>query len=147
MIKSSQRYSIFIHTTDCICVVQKCFGFKKNIPWLNHVSKLACHPKSICYAITIILWLLWIWSKSSSFFIHADGRNFRVRRGFAQIWCSDPFEAMVISGLRCNFGPVPPFLVFRFPFSVPCSSFLHLPCPFSVLCWSNILLLLWYNSG
>ena len=101
--------------------------------------KVACHPKSICYAITIILWLLWIWGKSSSFFIHADGCNFRVRRGFAQIWCSDPFEAMAITGLRCNFGPVPPFLVFRFPLSVfrfpflvPHSSIFPVRSPFFV---------------
>ena len=73
----------------------------------------------------------------NSFFIYADGCNVRGRGGFAQIWCSDPFEPMVISGLSCNFGPrLPfprssflvsvsrsPFPVSRFPFPVPRYSF------------------------
>ena len=79
--------------------------------------------------------------EKTSFFVHDDGCNIRVRRGFAQIWCSDPFEPMVISGLSSNFGPVPPFPVLRFAFfilrflfSVPCSSFLDFPArsPFLV---------------
>ena len=129
--------------------------------------------------------------EKTSFFIHADGCNVQVRRGFAQVWRSDPFEPMVISGLSRNFGPRLPslrspflvlgspflvsrfsFLVFRSPssflvlssqffvlsspfsvalfkFAVPCSSFLDLRRPLSILCWSYILLLLllWYNSG
>ena len=56
--------------------------------------------------------------EKTSFFVHADGCNIRVRRGFAQIWCSDPFEPMVISGLSSNFGPVPPFPVLRFAFFI-----------------------------
>ena len=135
--------------------------------------------------------------EKTSFFIHADGCNVQVRRGFAQVWHSDSFERMVISGLSRNFGPRLPsprspflvlgspflvsrfsFLVFRSPssflvprssfsvlssqffvlsspfsvalfkFAVPCSSFLDLRRPLSILCWSYILLLLlWYNSG
>ena len=148
--------------------------------------------------------------KINSFFILAVGFYVRVRGGFAQIWCSDPFKPMVISGLRRNFGlrlpfpvllssfsvprspfpvlrssfsvprslfrilrflfsvPRSPFLVPRSPFSVlrspfpvlrssfsvprskftvPCSSFLDHRCPFFVPRWSNILLLLWRNSG
>ena len=56
--------------------------------------------------------------EKTSFFVHADGCNIRVRRGFAQIWCSDPFEPMAISGLSSNFGPVPPFPVLRFAFFI-----------------------------
>ena len=91
--------------------------------------------------------------KKNSFFIHADGCNVRARGGFTQIWCSDPFEPMVISGLSCNFGPrLPfprspflisvsrspfsvlrfPFPVSRFPFPVPRSSFLVARSSFSV---------------
>ena len=70
--------------------------------------------------------------EKTSFFINADGCNIRVQRGFSQIWCSDPFEPMVISGLRCNFGPVPPFPAFRFPFHVPRSSTFPARSPFFV---------------
>ena len=99
--------------------------------------------------------------KINSFFILAVGFYVRVRGGFAQIWCSDPFKPMVISGLRRNFGlrlPFPVllssfsvprslfpvlrssfsvprslFIIFRFLFSVPRSSFSVLRSPFSVL--------------
>ena len=167
--------------------------------------------------------------KITSFLILTVGFNVRVRRGFAQIWCLDPFEPMadyaVISfpdsrspvapfphssflvshssflvtrflfSFPCSPSPVlrssfsvtrspllalhSSFLVLRSPYSVPhtplfpiirssysvvshspllvlcsslsvlrykftvpCSSFLELCCPFSVPCWSNILLLL-----
>ena len=39
------------------------------------------------------------------------------------------------------------FSVPRSKFTVPCSSFLDHRCPFFVPRWSNILLLLWHNSG
>ena len=58
--------------------------------------------------------------------------------------------------VSCSPLPVPrsPFSVLRSSFSVPrskftvpCSSFLDHRCPFFVPRWSNILLLLWRNSG
>ena len=57
-------------------------------------------------------------------------RYLRVLVGFAQIWCSDPFEPMVISRSRCNFGPRLPLP--RSPFPGPRSTFYILRSPFSV---------------
>ena len=57
-------------------------------------------------------------------------RYLRVLVGFAQIWCSDPFEPMVISRSRCNFGPRLPLP--RSPFPGPRSTFSILRPPFSV---------------
>ena len=70
--------------------------------------------------------------KINSFFILAVGFYVRVRGGFAQIWCSDPFKPMVISGLRRNFGLRPPFAVLLSSFSVPRSPFPVLRPSFSV---------------
>ena len=70
--------------------------------------------------------------KINSFFILAVGFYVRVRGGFAQIWCSDPFKPMVISGLRRNFGLRPPFPVLLSSFSVPRSPFPVLRPSFSV---------------
>ena len=197
-------YSIFYSPHLLYLWVQKCLGFIK-IPWLKpcvkggllSVVNLLCNHDHTMIAMNLKQkFKLKTIKKKTSFFIHADGCNVRVRRGFAQIWCSDPFEPMVISGLSRNFGPrLPcphsPFLVLRssfpvlrssfpvlrssfpvsrfpFPFpvprspflvlgsplsvapikfTIPCSSFLDLRCPLSVLCWSYILLLLWYSSG
>ena len=58
-------------------------------------------------------------------------RYLRVLVGFAQIWCSDPFEPMVISRSRCNFGPRLPLP--RSPFPVPPSTFYILHSPSTVL--------------
>ena len=76
--------------------------------------------------------------EKTSFFIHADGCNVQVRRGFAQVWRSDSFERMVISGLSRNFGPrLPsprsPFLVLGSPFLVSRFSFLVFRSPSSFL--------------
>ena len=76
--------------------------------------------------------------EKTSFSIHADGCNVQVRRGFAQVWCSDSFERMVISGLSRNFGPrLPsprsPFLVLGSPFLVSRFSFLVFRSPSSFL--------------
>ena len=55
-------------------------------------------------------------------------RYLRVLVGFAQIWCSDPFEPMVISRSRCNFGPRLPLP--RCPVPLPCSPFYIFHSPF-----------------
>ena len=70
--------------------------------------------------------------KINSFFILAVGFYVRVRGGFAQIWCSDPFKPMVISRLRRNFGLRPPFPILLSSFSVPRSPFPVLRSSFSV---------------
>ena len=85
--------------------------------------------------------------KITSFLILAVGFNVRVRRGFAQIWCLDPFEPMAdyaVISFPDSRSPVPPFphssflvspssfLVLRFLFSFPCSPSPVLRSSFSV---------------
>ena len=59
-------------------------------------------------------------------------RYLRVLVGFAQIWCSDPFEPMVISRSRCNFGPRLPLPRSHFPVPRSTFSILSSPFPFSI---------------
>ena len=88
--------------------------------------------------------------KKTSFFIHADCFYVRVRKGFAQIWCSDPFEPMVISRSRCNFGPRLPLPRSHFPVPRSTFSILRSPFPFSVhrssLQVSSLFLVLRFSS-
>ena len=91
-------------------------------------------------------------------------RNFGPRLPFPVLLSSFSVPRSPFPVLRPSFSvPRSLFIIFRFLFSVPrlhssfsvprskftvpCSSFLDHRCPFFVPRWSNILLLLWHNSG
>ena len=118
----------FLFTTSSVFVGFKMFRLcYNNIPGLKPCVKgglpsavnLLCNHDYTMAAMNL-KWKFNLKTIENNFIFHPCF-NIRVRRGFAQIWCSDPFEPMAISGLRSNFGPILPFP--RSPFPVPRSSF------------------------
>ena len=128
----------FLFTTSSVFVGFKMFRLcYNNIPGLKpcvkgglpSVVNLLCNHDYTMAAMNL-KWKFNLKTIENNFIFHPCF-NIRVRRGFAQIWCSDPFEPMAISGLRSNFGPILPFP--RSPFLLRCSRFLYLRSRFFLL--------------
>ena len=151
MIKSSLKYSIFYSHYLLYLCCSKMFRLWKKYSlikamcqrWPAICSQFAVQSRSYCncYEFEAKILVKNKWKK-----LHFSLMLMAVTSEFKEGFLKSGAQTLLNPWLSADYAVI----LVRFPhspLSVPCFSFLDLPCPFSVLCWSNILLLLWYNSG